>query len=145
MWLLSKLCSRSGLLPSSCRISESIKRVTRNPLFIGGFADVHRGQLGSRDVALKVLRVHGNSSQDSVYKVRESHLPFRDLSLSPTCRHFARKPLYGRDCVIHTWSHFLESQQRCSGEECALSVRGIRMAIFVHTLRTILIPIGSNT
>ncbi|EIN13116.1 kinase-like protein [Punctularia strigosozonata HHB-11173 SS5] len=62
MWLLSRLCKRCGLLPSSCCISEVLQRITRDPLFTGGFADVYRGQLGSRDVALKVLRVFGGSS-----------------------------------------------------------------------------------
>jgi hypothetical protein len=75
MYVLSRMCKRTSMLPNSCRIKEDIQHITSDPLFMGGFADVYRGQLGTRNVALKVLRVYGNRNGDEVLRVGPSLYP----------------------------------------------------------------------
>lgn len=56
---LQALCRRSELLPGSCRLlSTNIALLDQYPISSSAMSDVYRAQCGSRDVAVKSLRVH---------------------------------------------------------------------------------------
>ncbi|TDL15389.1 kinase-like protein [Rickenella mellea] len=60
------LVSKTGILPSHLFICGA-RRVGRNPVIGGGFADVWRGELRGEPVALKVLRIFQRGEADFEY------------------------------------------------------------------------------
>ena len=54
---LRKVCGQHSLLPKSAQIPHCYDR-SCTPLGHGGYADVWKGELEGRPVAVKVLRVH---------------------------------------------------------------------------------------
>lgn len=67
--VLRKLCSRTGFLPTSCVLTEGLTRTSTESIMSGGFADIWRGKLKGKHVALKVLRIHGSRNLQKVKKV----------------------------------------------------------------------------
>jgi hypothetical protein len=56
--LLGKTCGWLGLLPTSHVLSDGIITTSNNAVsYYGGYADVWRGKLGEREVAIKALRI----------------------------------------------------------------------------------------
>ena len=56
--LLRKVAKEAGVLPDQLTVRGVVK-ISRNPVAVGGFADILRGRLGRERVALKVFRVYG--------------------------------------------------------------------------------------
>ena len=94
MYVISKLCKTHIILPSSCVILGEIARVGDDPLFMGGFADVYRGQLGVQKVAMKVLRMYGGT-YGSEEVMKASYGCPKILRLLIFIRHSAKRLLYG--------------------------------------------------
>ena len=57
---LRKICSRQALLPRSVQIPLCYNRMDA-PLYHGEFSKIWRGEHQEREVAVKVLKVHGNN------------------------------------------------------------------------------------
>ncbi len=69
MRLLNKLVMKGATFPPRL-IVRGISQVGANPVAGGGFADVWKGKLKGKDVALKVLRIFGSPEERAVtYKV----------------------------------------------------------------------------
>ena len=66
---LCKMCGGRALLPRPLIIAASYGQ-TEVPVGRGGFADVWKGRLGDRDVAVKVLRTYLTSDHRQIKKVR---------------------------------------------------------------------------
>ncbi|TDL22512.1 kinase-like protein [Rickenella mellea] len=66
---IRKLVARTGVLPDHLFL-EGVRRIGKNPLIGGGFADVWRGECNGEPVALKVLRVfqRGKLEFETVHK-----------------------------------------------------------------------------
>ncbi|KAH8113199.1 kinase-like protein [Phellopilus nigrolimitatus] len=60
---LQKLVNATGFLPKYLFL-PGVKRVGDNPVTGGGFADVWKGKMGERHVALKVLRIFGLANNE---------------------------------------------------------------------------------
>jgi hypothetical protein len=71
----------SGSYPE-CMILENIQMVGKYPVASGGFADVRKALLGDQVVALKVLRVHGESDLVKLLKVA---LASQDRTIADLC------------------------------------------------------------
>ncbi|KAK7045796.1 hypothetical protein VNI00_007198 [Paramarasmius palmivorus] len=84
--LLSQLCERHGLLPSSCMLSDTSKLEYETTAFArGGFADVYRGLLkGVGKVAVKRIRVEEQGYGHSRSIQRLLH---REAVLWKHCQH----------------------------------------------------------
>ncbi|KAI0938512.1 hypothetical protein AcV5_000179 [Taiwanofungus camphoratus] len=66
---LRKLCSRTGLLPSSTILPRSdLQKEGEHPEAYGGFADVWRGRYRDKEVALKVFRLSPRDEPSRIYK-----------------------------------------------------------------------------
>lgn len=97
---LRKLCGRAGLLPSSCVLSEGLSLESTDVLMSGGFADIWRGKLGRKTVALKVLRIRGSSNLQKVKKVCMSFAIWHVHPLNGIYRVFAKRQFSGSHCHI---------------------------------------------
>ncbi|OCH86120.1 kinase-like protein [Obba rivulosa] len=66
---LRRLSVKAGTLPSSCTIThESLEVIGMYPAAGGGYSDVWRGRLGSRQVAIKALRLRPEDGKRLVQK-----------------------------------------------------------------------------
>jgi len=69
--VLGKMCREYKLLPSSCAVTDEVKRIGESPSGRGGNADVWCGVYRGSKVAVKVLRVPGPEADlTSVERVR---------------------------------------------------------------------------
>lgn len=80
---LRKICAHTGILPSSCTLSEGLKCESTEALMSGGFADIWRGSYLEKVVALKVLRIHGGSNLRKVKKVVGPIIIYRNPWFTP--------------------------------------------------------------
>lgn len=88
--MLIKLSSEWNVLPPSLFITAA-RRVSDEPEFMGGFADIFRGYVGSMPVALKRMRVHAVSARqrNGIHAVRTllgCSAPLRLCILQALCR-----------------------------------------------------------
>ena len=67
-----KLASLAGQIPYSHIISAGLKADMDTPYAAGGFADIYRGTLQGKQVALKVVRVYGTRNIQVAQKARAS-------------------------------------------------------------------------
>ncbi|KAF9781558.1 kinase-like domain-containing protein [Thelephora terrestris] len=63
--VLCRICGRQGLLPTALQIPISYNR-SDIPLYRGGFADVWKGKLQGRHVAVKVIRIYSTTNSAKV-------------------------------------------------------------------------------
>ncbi|OCH89035.1 kinase-like protein [Obba rivulosa] len=64
---LRKLCGRNRILPKSFVLPvDTVRQTSDEPVAYGGFADVYQGQFGGSEVALKVLRIHKDATNNIV-------------------------------------------------------------------------------
>lgn len=62
--LLIQLAKQSDKIPASLFLQGvRLHQSGRGEIYVGGFANVHRGRYNHQDVALKVLRVFANSDE----------------------------------------------------------------------------------
>ena len=67
---LSKLCSRYGALPESCKLTDHLEKTSELAHASGGLADVYRGRYGNRTVAIKALRMCETDDHKKMQTVR---------------------------------------------------------------------------
>ena len=68
MFILSRICSHHGLVPRSIQIPLCYDR-TEDPKCAGGFANVWKSEYEGVQVAVKVLKVFGDSDLSKIKKV----------------------------------------------------------------------------
>ena len=79
---LRRLCAEVGNLPSRLVLPvDQLKRQSTHPLSSCGYADIWRGSLAERNVALKAFRIFGENNLPTVRKVNRSKL-FECMSCS---------------------------------------------------------------
>jgi hypothetical protein len=78
--MLVKLCCYWNMLPPSLFVRHA-QRVGSEPVSCGGFADIFKGKLGGRLVALKRIRIHATTTPEQKRKI---HMVSIILSSSPT-------------------------------------------------------------
>jgi hypothetical protein len=61
---LRRLCRNTHLVPTSCLLPKEVTSLPTKPICQSNFSDVWRGQLDGADVALKVIRLHGDEVQE---------------------------------------------------------------------------------
>jgi hypothetical protein len=72
--MLRRACGLLGLLPTSHVLSEGLMKTSERALFHGGYAEIWRGTLGTREVAIKVLRVYSTDDMANVKRVSATKL-----------------------------------------------------------------------
>jgi hypothetical protein len=65
---LQALCRRFVILPRGFYLPDDVAPLSSHPLSSSAFSDVYKAQWGTREVALKVLRMH-TDNQEKVKKV----------------------------------------------------------------------------
>jgi hypothetical protein len=61
---LRRLCRNTQLVPTSCLLPKEVTLLSAKPICQSNFSDVWRGQLDEVDVAVKVIRLHGDEVQE---------------------------------------------------------------------------------
>ncbi|EIN06475.1 kinase-like protein [Punctularia strigosozonata HHB-11173 SS5] len=121
--MLVKLCCQWNMLPPSLFVRRA-RRIGSDPVSCGGFADIFKGTLGSRLVALKRIRIHATQTAEQKRKIHTSlcreAIPWRQL------RHPNVLPFLGIDCetaaphwicLVSPWvrygdiMHYIETRQ----------------------------------
>ena len=87
--VLYKICDRQALLPTSLQIPLCYDP-SDVPLYIGGFADVWKGEHQGANVAVKVLKVT-SGNLDKVRNVGHRTNPSNSGGAHYACRDSARK------------------------------------------------------
>jgi hypothetical protein len=68
--MLRKLAGNTGRLPDSYLVSEDLDYQVEEPIFAcGGFADVRKGKLAEKVVAVKTIRIAQDSNMSRIRKV----------------------------------------------------------------------------
>lgn len=90
--ILKKIVTHRGVLPRYL-FQYNIKRTERNPIAGGGFADVWRGELRGKTVALKVLRTFEYNSNG--FKDKNQHEICKEAMIWRQFDHPNVLPFYG--------------------------------------------------
>jgi hypothetical protein len=95
--LLVKLAAVSQELPPSLFLEGVDLCGVRDPILMGGFADVFRGRYQEHEVAIKRLRVTSSADKAVIYPVsgNDFHFPCPFSNSKGGDRNFAEKPLFG--------------------------------------------------
>ena len=103
--LLRKLAAHTGQLPDSYLVKKGMGfQIEKTILASGGFADIRRGKLAEKEVAVKTVRTTQDDSL-SVRKVRTTFGARFRLYMNPKYRTFARSLCFGcTSPILMFWS-----------------------------------------
>ncbi|TFK53118.1 kinase-like protein [Heliocybe sulcata] len=123
--LVRRLSHRSGLLPPALFLN-GIRQIGEFPVAGGGMADVYKGEMDGRAVALKVFReFQYNGAEEKARKQKQFHreaLIWRQLSHSnilPVLGIWDRSD--GLPCIVSPWraeGNLIEFLKSPAAEEC---------------------------
>lgn len=76
---MRELAYNSGQVPTRYQVEPNTLKVEDNVIAAGGFADIRRGRLGERTVAVKTLRTGWKGNPQDAQKVRVAwnYFPWR--------------------------------------------------------------------